>query len=77
MTLSAIRRNCAASAGRPRGSRLVAIATSRSISGGTPATICDGGGTGSLTCLYATASGVSPVCGLAPVSSSNKTMPAA
>ena len=40
-------------------------------------TALEGGGTTSLTCLYATASGVSPVCGCLPVSSSNSITPAA
>src|SRR5690349_16099621 len=56
---------------------LVALATSASSAGGSPGTALDGGGTTSLTCLYATASGVSPVCGCLPVSSSKSITPAA
>ncbi len=42
-----------------------------------PSVTCDGTGTASLTCLYATASGVSAVCGCSPVSISNSKIPAA
>ena len=55
----------------------MARATSASSDGGRPGTTLDGGGTTSLTCLWATASGVSPVCGCTPVSISNSITPAA
>ena len=70
-------RNRLASAGRRSGSRLVARATSASSDGGRPGTTLDGAGTTSLTCLWATASGVSPVCGWEPVSISYSITPAA
>ncbi len=51
--------------------------TSASSDGVIPGANRDGAGTTSLTCLYATASGVSAVCGWAPVSISNSITPAA
>ncbi len=53
----------------------MARATSASSDGGRSGTRLDGGGTTSLTCLCATASGDSPVCGWAPVSISNSSTP--
>ncbi len=77
LTSMIARRNWPASAGRSSGSRLVARDTSASRDSGRPGTTLDGAGTTSLTCLWATTSGLSPVCGWLPVSISNSITPVA
>ncbi len=66
-----------ASCGRNSGCRADIRATSASRYGGIGATVwyVDGAGTSLWTWAYATWIGVSPVCGLRPVSNSNSTTP--
>ena len=76
LTRRAARANSPASAGRSAGSRLVAASTSWSTAAGMPGTSEEGAGIAELTCWYATESGVSPVNGWRPVSSSKSITPA-